>query len=125
MMTMQHVQERTFDAPRVKLLSFSVDPTYDTPERLAAYAQKYQADADRWRLVTGPAATMQQLIEGPFMTSMQRDPDRPGGVPNIAHGGYFLLVDGELHIRGRYESSNAQELDEMIRAARYLARINN
>ena len=42
---------------------------------------------------------------------------------NIAHGGYFMLVDGELHIRGMYESNDIHRLDELIRDARYLARI--
>ena len=124
-MKMAHVQEQTFDAgARIKLLSFSVDPTYDTPERLAAYAQKYKADPERWRFVTGPADTVRALVEGPFLTSMQREADRPGGIPNIAHGGYFLLVDGELHIRGMYESNDIHRIDDLMHAARYLARIS-
>lgn len=123
-MQMRRVQDQTFDVgASVKLLSLSVDPSYDTPERLAAYAQRNQADPKRWRFVTGPAATVQSLVEGPFMTSMQREADRPDGVPNIAHGGYFVLLDGELHIRGTYSSNDPQQLDQLMRAARYLARI--
>jgi protein SCO1/2 len=122
-MKMQRVQEKTFDVgDRVKLLSFSVDPGYDTPERLAAYAQRYRADAARWRFVTGPVAQVHALVEGPFMTSMLREPDRPNGIPNIAHGGYFALVDPALHIRGMYDSNDLHKLDELIRDARFLAR---
>src|SRR5687768_9284990 len=37
-MKMERIQEKTFNVGRhVKLVSFSVDPTYDTPERLAEY----------------------------------------------------------------------------------------
>jgi protein SCO1/2 len=125
-MKMQRIQDKTFDAgARIKLLSFSVDPDYDTPPRLAEYAKRYQADPTRWRFVTGPHAMIQGLVEGPFMTSMQREQDRPGGIPNIAHGGYFMLVDAELHIRGMYESNDVQRLDALIHDARYLARISN
>jgi len=123
-MKMAHVQEQTFDAPRIKLLSLSVDPTYDTPERLAAYAEKYKANPERWRFVTGPAETVRALVEGPFITSMQREADRPGGIPNIAHGGYFLLVDGQRHIRGMYESNDLTRLETLMHDARYLARIS-
>jgi protein SCO1/2 len=125
-MKMSNIQDKTFDAGHhIKLLSISVDPVYDTPARLTAFAAKYKQDPERWRFVTGPKETIQQLVEGPFLTSMQTEsPARPDGVPNIAHGGYFMLVDGDLHIRGMYESNDIQRLDEMIRDARYLARIS-
>ena len=122
-MKMARIQEKTFDAgAKIKLLSISVDPAYDTPDKLAAYAEKYKADPERWRFITGTPGAIHDLVEGSFMTSMLREEDRPGGIPNIAHGGYFMLVDGDLHIRGRYESGDIYKLDELIHAARYLSR---
>jgi protein SCO1/2 len=122
-MKMQRIQEKTFDVgDQVKLVSFSVDPQYDTPERLAEYAKRYQAEPERWRFVTGPYDKVHALIEGPFMTSMLRAGDRPSGVPDIQHGGYFLLVDPQLHIRGMYDSNVINQLDALMRDARYLAR---
>ena len=119
---MRRIQEETFGDP-IKLASFSVDPTYDTPARLTEYAKRFTADPERWRFVTGPVDRVQPLLEGPFMTSMQREgSDRPGAVPNIAHGGYFMLVDGTLRIRGAYDSSDIHRLDDLVRDARYLAR---
>jgi len=122
-MKMQRLQDKTFDAgAHIKLASFSVDPEYDTPARLAAYAQRYAADPARWRFVTGPVADVRRLVEGPFMNSMAREGVTPSGAPAISHSGYFLLVDGHAHIRGTYDSSDIQRLDEMIRDARYLVR---
>jgi hypothetical protein len=51
-----------------------------------------------------------------------RDTDRPGGVPDIKHGGYFLLLDRNLHIRGKYDSDLVNQLDALMRDARYLVR---
>ena len=125
-MKMEKIQEKTFDiGNKVKLVSFSVDPEYDTPARLAAYARLYRADVERWRFLTGPLAAIRALVEGPFMINMQRDGDTPGGAPNIAHQGFFLLLDKQLHIRGAYDSGDTQRLDEMIRDARYLARVGS
>jgi protein SCO1/2 len=122
-MKMARIQEKTFDLGReIKLVSFSVDPEYDTPARLAEYAKKYGADPERWRFVTGPNDKVYSLIEGPFMTSMMRAQDRPSGVPDIKHGGYFLLLDRNLHIRGKYDSDLVNQLDALMRDARYLVR---
>ena len=122
-MKMQRLQDKTFDAgAQIKLASFSVDPAYDTPARLAEYAQRYHADPARWRFVTGPIEPMRRLVEGPFMNSMTQEGVTPSGAPAISHSGYFLLVDRHAHIRGAYDSSDIQRLDEMIRDARYLVR---
>jgi len=125
-MKMARLQEKTFDVgTSVKLASFSVDPDYDTPARLAEYAQRYRADPARWRFVTGPAAAMRQLVEGPFMNSMVNEGVTPSGAPAISHSGYFLLVDRNGHIRGAYDSGDIKRLDEMIRDARYLTRTSH
>ena len=120
---MKNLQEKTFDVgDKVKLVSFSLDPAYDTPPVLAAYARRYGADPTRWRFVTGPEATIHALVEGPFMESMQHGPDYAGGTPNILHNGYFLLIDPQLNIRGEFDSNDIHKLDELMRDARFLAR---
>lgn len=122
-MKMERIQEKTFDVgKRVKLVSFSVDPTHDTPEKLTAFGKKHRANPERWRFVTGEFDKVHAVVEGPFMTSMMRLPDRPSGAPDIAHGGYFLLVDQNLKIRGTYDSDRIHQLDELMSDARYLAR---
>jgi len=122
-MKMQRLQDKTFDAAaKIKLASFSVDPAYDTPARLAEYAQRYHADPARWRFVTGPVDDIRKLVEGPFMNSMAQEGVTASGAPAISHSGYFVLVDASAHIRGAYDSSDVQRLDQMIHDARYLVR---
>jgi protein SCO1/2 len=117
---MEHIQEKTF-GDNVKLVSVSVDPQYDTPQILAAYAKRFHADPTRWHFITGPYDQVHALVEGPMMISMMRTPDK-GGVPQIAHQGLFLLVDGNLHIRGTYDYNDLPRLDALVRDARFLAR---
>ncbi len=37
---------------KIRMISISIDPEYDTPERLNEYAKRYQA-APQWRFLTG------------------------------------------------------------------------
>lgn len=121
---MERLQEKLLDrrAEPIKLLSISVDPAYDTPERLAAYAQRFHALPAKWRFLTGPVDQVRALVEGPFMNSMINEGLTPSGAPAISHNGYFALVDGDLRIRGVYDSNDIAKLDELLRHARYLAR---
>jgi protein SCO1/2 len=121
-MRMRGVQDKTFDAgKRLKFVSISVDPGYDTPERLAAYARENHADPERWRFLTGSNAQIRALVEGPLMNSMRREREI-NSIPQIGHTGHFYLIDGDLRIRGIYGSSDVTRLDELMRDARYLIR---
>ena len=113
---------RTKDAG-VQLLSFSVDPAYDTPAVLAEYATHYGADAARWRFLTGDYAEVRTMVEGALMTAM--DPQTgttASGAPNISHGGHLLLVGPDLHIRGVYDSADDARMKELERDALELAK---
>ncbi len=123
-MKMQRLQEKLMDrkADPIKILSITVDPANDTPEKLAAYAAKYHAIPEKWRFVTGAPDKVKELVEGPFMNSMMQEGLTKTGAPQISHNGYFILVDGDLTIRGIYDSSDVKKLDELQHHARYLAR---
>jgi protein SCO1 len=121
---MHGLQDKTADrkGAAIKLLSISVDPAYDTPQRLLEYATFHKADFARWRFLTGPRERVLALVEGPFMNSMREEGKTNSGAPSISHSGYLVLVDGDLRIRGVYDSSDVQALDRLMRDARFLAR---
>ena len=123
-MKMNRLEEKTRDrrGAAIKFLSISVDPKHDGPAELAAFAARYKARPERWRFVTGEPAAIEQLVEGTFMSPMDPDGTTRSGAPNIVHSGYFMLVDGELQIRGVYDSNDLQRLDQLLRDARFLAR---
>src|SRR3954462_14932622 len=51
--------------PDFHLVSISVDPERDTPERLAAYAARYGANPISWSFLTGPEQAIQAtVVEG-------------------------------------------------------------
>ncbi len=56
----QNATERGLD---VKLISISVDPTVDTPERLKAFAEKFNV-APGWTFVTGDKSAIDSLLQG-------------------------------------------------------------
>lgn len=90
------------------LVSFSVDPATDTPERLRDYARRFEADLDLWTFVTGePAVVREAIVKGfklhygdPRPLEDAEDPD----AYDIAHSTYFALVDREGWIRGYYRN---------------------
>jgi protein SCO1/2 len=122
-MKMHRIQEETSDQPDLKLVSFSVDPEYDTPPVLAAYATRFEADPARWRFVTGPIDKVRKVVTDAMMISMDKDGrTQANGAPNIVHEPHFLLIDTDLHIRGLYDSTEPVRLEKLVRDARDLAR---
>lgn len=62
---LSHVQTALGDrlGKDVSLVSLTVDPATDTPERLDAYAQRVGAHAG-WHWLTGPKATVTHVLQG-------------------------------------------------------------
>src|SRR5215472_7494799 len=46
----------------VQLVSFTIDPTNDTPERLRDYALRWGAEGARWAFTTGSIAEVQHVV---------------------------------------------------------------
>ena len=47
------VQHDLLETEKLKFVSFTVNPDYDTPEVLKKYAQRFDADVSSWSFVTG------------------------------------------------------------------------
>ncbi|RKG96686.1 SCO family protein [Corallococcus sp. CA053C] len=120
---MARVQEHTAAlGPRLQLVSFSVDPAYDTPERLAEYGQKYRADFARWSFLTGDYGQLKNTIVQGFKISMGREPGAAeDDLLSIFHGTHFVLVDGTGEIRGYYDSADPEATERLETDAHRLA----
>jgi cytochrome oxidase Cu insertion factor (SCO1/SenC/PrrC family) len=113
--------------PDFHLVSISVDPERDTPERLATYGARFGANAVRWSFLTGPADAIQTAVTDGFKVGMGREP-RSAGAPRAAtaaeadpsfwtifHGENLVLVDRRLRIRG-YFPATPEGLDQLVEA---------
>jgi protein SCO1/2 len=108
---MQDLQESLKKAGDVKLVSFTIDPDNDTPERLRSYADGYNADKEKWLFVTGGKEQMQDLAKNSFHLTVEpgSDPKEP-----IIHSKRFVLVDQQGHIRGYYNSEDAESKQKLL-----------
>jgi len=118
---MAEIQERTRSlGDGLHLVTFTVDPENDTPERLAAYAKEANADPRRWSFLTGSLATIEPIVIQGFKQAMGRREEKIGLI-SIFHGERFVLVDADGRIRGYYEADEAS-IDKLLGDAGALAR---
>jgi protein SCO1/2 len=96
------------------LVTFTVDPENDTPERLAAYAKSYHANPQRWTFLTGPLGDLEKTVVKGFKIGMGKEETAPGsGLFSIFHGEKLVLVDAKGDIRGYYDAEDP-EIDRMM-----------
>ncbi|MBP2076780.1 SCO family protein [Oceanobacillus polygoni] len=96
----------------VQLVSFSVDPDYDTPEVLKEYGNSYQADFENWSFLTGyDFQTIKELSIKSFKNLVKEPLE---GDDQVMHGTRFFLVnpDGEV-IKG-YDGISSSEIDVIV-----------
>src|SRR5262249_25656491 len=87
--------------PDVQLVSYTVTPDVDTPERLASFGRERGIDPERWRLVTGDRATIYRLAR----TFYFADDGRVRSSADVLHTEKVLLVDGSGRLRGVYNGT--------------------
>lgn len=92
-------------ADRLRIVSLSFDPAYDTPEVMALYGSGFQAEGD-WRFVTTSSQQQLQPILDSYGQSVIRDIDENGKpLPSFSHILRVFLIDPEKRIRNIYSVS--------------------
>lgn len=89
---MAEVQSRLADGgllgSRVVLLSITVDPEQDTPETLLSYAERYGADPESWRFLTGSPEDVRAVITDGLKLGYNR----------VEESNRHLHDDGTVHV---------------------------
>ena len=98
-----HIQNEFIDFEDFGVASFSINPDYDTPEILKAYAEKYGVTNPNWHLMTGDKETIYKLSNEGFYIYAAANPDVEGG---FEHSGNFALIDKNGFIRSRVVNGN-------------------
>ncbi len=121
-------QENLLDS-QVQLLSFSVDPSRDTPEVLRAYAERNGADPTAWRFLTGSEKQLIPLIVDGFHLGVDvlpppeatHDDEAGHDSYEVMHSGRFVLIDRDWRIRAYYDGREI-EPERVQRDVRQLLR---
>ncbi len=95
----------------VRIISHTVDPKNDSPERMKAYGERLGADSSVWKFLTGPEEELYPLLqEGYLLTALASDTAAGG----FFHSDQVLLVDADGHLRGSYDGTRTSDIDQMF-----------
>ena len=108
---MLRLQDRFKDNPDFQLVSFTIDPKRDTPERMTEYAGKLGIeDLDQWRFIRGDKFEIYDLDED-YMSVALENSDAPGG---FDHSGYLVLVDRDGFVRAYASGLVEEEVNHLM-----------
>lgn len=117
---MMKIQKRFEGFPEFELVSFTVDPNRDNPERLKEYAKDRMIDTEKWNFLTGEQDSLYRVAYQ-YLSSAMEDSLADGG---FLHTEYFVLVDKEGNLRSRddeqgniigvYDGTSAQHTRDLI-----------
>jgi len=102
---------------KVMLVSLSVDPMHDTPSVLAEYGQRFKADANAWKFLTGDWEDVYDVVSG-FKIAVKPprpalDAPAPGGT-ELSHSTRIVLVDGQGQVRAYLDGQD----EDLVAAVR-------
>lgn len=109
--TLTLVQEKLQNEPQFAILSHSIDPEYDQPEILKAYAEKNKANTQIWNFVTGDKEEIYDICENYYMSYAQEDAQAEGG---YVHSGFLILVDKHKFVRAAYDGTRPEVADSIV-----------
>ncbi len=89
------------------LVTFTVDPENDTPQKLAEYGHAYKADPLRWTFLTGNLGELETTVVKGFKMAMGKEASEDSGMMSIFHSEKLVLVDDAGNIRGYYDADDA------------------
>jgi len=107
----RHVQ-RWPDKDRLRYVSFTVDPEFDTPEKLAEYASQHHVEGVQSKFLTGAHDRLYELSKSGFKMPVYSTPDDPNSL--ITHSSKFILIDRQMRARGLYDSLADADFQKLL-----------
>ena len=115
---MKRLSELTTDLSKhTQFMSFSINPTVDGPSRLRSYIKRFGIEAKNWNFFTGNEEKIHFIGDQNFLVNARPDLGSQGG---YAHSEAFVLVDKEGYIRGMYNGTDSEEVDQLEQDLRKL-----
>ncbi|MDG2147510.1 MAG: SCO family protein [Flavobacteriaceae bacterium] len=106
---MLKIQKKTLDNPNIMLLSFSVTPKIDSVAQLKKYALEKGIKDSKWNLLTGDKKQIYRLARESYFVVKEGQ-----GINSMIHTENFVLIDPDKRIRGFYDGTNDQEIEELM-----------
>lgn len=107
---MLKIYDQFEDEELVKLVSHTIDPKRDTPEKLKMYANNLEVNTDKWWFLTAEKGEIMDIADEYFVVALE-DPDAPGG---FDHSGKIILVDKDRHVRAFAEGTDPEDVDNFL-----------
>ena len=105
------IQENIKTDNQVLLLSFSVTPEIDSVQQLKRYAIEKGVIDSKWNLLTGDKKEIYELARKSYLAVKSKG---DGGEHDMIHTENFILVDPEKRIRGFYDGTDTNAMDELL-----------
>lgn len=110
MKNMQSVHDMVRSEKDIVLLSITVDPKRDTPERFQQYLENFNVDNASWFLLTGDKSDIYKLARKSFLISAT---DGAGDEFDFIHSENIVIIDKEGKIRN-FVNGIAENADSQI-----------
>ena len=110
--SMKLVEDAFYDDPRVVILSYSVTPWIDTPDKLADYAEFNNIKTDNWHFLTGNKSEIYSLARESYFAEETIGFSKDS--TDFLHTEYFILVDRDKRIRGIYNGTLMLEALQVV-----------
>lgn len=103
----------------VLILSHTIDPEYDTVALLHDFAERLGVSSNKWHFVTGAQDSIYKIAQTSYFATAMEDSSEPDG---FIHSGAFLLIDKQQRIRGNYDGTVEESVNQLIKDVRKLQR---
>lgn len=104
------VYEDFKDNPDVMFLSHTIDFKYDKPSVLKKYAEKLGIQGGKWQFAYGNKEEVYHLAEKSYLTVVQEDSTARDG---YIHQGWFVLIDKQKRMRGAYDGTKTEQVEQL------------
>lgn len=115
---MKALQDALPPGSPTKLVTLTTDADFDTPLVLKTYAERFQADPQRWTFLTGTKKDIANLaIDSLELTAIEKKPEERESPQDLfVHSTIFVLVDKRAQLRGVFETTGEGIEPENVKA---------
>lgn len=114
------VQEALEGLDGYQIMSHSVTPAADSAAILKAYAIRMGAFWPNWWFLTGEKREIYRLARTSYFACYDELKGGDGGMQDFIHTENIVLVDGQGRLRGFYDGTSEDAMNQLIEDARWL-----